>query len=50
MLSIQECKKHLAGLDLTDEQVEEIRNSLYFIITNILDNDYEKQYENPKPN
>lgn len=45
MLSVKECKKYLIGLDLTDKQVEEIRNSLYFIITNILDNTYEKQHK-----
>jgi len=49
MLSIQECKKYLIGLELTDKQVEEIRDSLYFIVNNILDNHYEKQYEKPKP-
>jgi hypothetical protein len=50
MLSIEECKKYLAGLELTDKEVEELRNSLYFIITNILDNNFEKQYENHKFN
>jgi len=50
MLSIQECKKYLSGLDLTEKQVEEIRDSLYFVINNILDNNFEKQYENHNPN
>jgi hypothetical protein len=49
MLSVQECRKHLDGLDLTDEQVVEIRDSLYFVVNNILDNHYEKQYDKPKP-
>lgn len=29
MLSVQECKQHLHKGDFTDEQVEQIRDSLY---------------------
>lgn len=29
MLSVDYCKKRLAGLNYTDQQIEEIRNSLY---------------------
>jgi len=29
MLSVQECKQHLRKGDFTDEQVEQIRDSLY---------------------
>ena len=43
MLSVQECRKYLGNLDLTDQQVVELRDSLCFIINNILDNTYEKQ-------
>ena len=50
MLSVQECKKYLGNLDLTDEQVAEIRDSLYFVVTNILDNHYEKQYDKRNKN
>ena len=39
MLSVQECKKLLKKFDLPDEQVEEIRDSLYQVAT-ILVNGY----------
>ena len=29
MLSVEQCKKHLANNDYTDEQIEEIRENLY---------------------
>jgi len=35
-LSIEECRKCLIGLDLTDKQIEVIRNELVLIFNNIL--------------
>lgn len=43
MLSIAECKKYLGDKDLSDKEVEELRNSLYFVIGNLLDYYYEKE-------
>lgn len=45
MLSIENCKKYLAGLNLTDKEVEELRNSLYLVIGNILDDYYQNNNE-----
>ena len=45
MLSIQECKKHLGNLDLSDKEVEELRNSMYLVIGGILDDYYKNNYE-----
>lgn len=36
-LSVQECRKYLVGLDLTDKQVEQIRDNLVSIINTLLD-------------
>jgi hypothetical protein len=41
MLSIEETRKYLKGRDLTDKQVEEIRNGLYSAVNDILDEMYE---------
>ena len=38
MLSTEECRKHLAEIPLTDEQVERLRDSLYALVENVLDN------------
>ena len=40
MLSISQCKKLLGKTDLTDKQVEDLRDALYAIIENILDEYY----------
>lgn len=39
MLSIEECRKTLgeAGEGMTDERVQELRDTLYAIVENILD-------------
>ncbi|HEY4506363.1 MAG TPA: hypothetical protein VJJ24_02880 [Candidatus Paceibacterota bacterium] len=37
MLSTEECKKHLAGITLTDKQVEDLRDALYALVENVLD-------------
>ena len=44
MLSINECKKYLKNLDLTDAQVERIRDSLDQLVNNLFD-DYLKNNE-----
>tara|TARA_B100000745_G_C20154676_1_gene395668 strand:+ start:2907 stop:3032 length:126 start_codon:yes stop_codon:yes gene_type:complete len=36
MLSIEECRKYL-GDDLSDKQVEELRDALYTLIDKVLD-------------
>lgn len=36
MLTIAECKKYLEKYELTDNQVEEIRNTLYCITENVI--------------
>lgn len=46
MLSITECKKYLGETDLSEKEVEELRNSLYFVIGNLLDYYYEKESGN----
>jgi len=37
MLSIEECRQHLKGLELSDEQIEQLRDVLYSIIEQVLD-------------
>jgi hypothetical protein len=41
MLSIEECQKHLEGLDMTDEEVENLRDRLYKMIRPIIKNERE---------
>lgn len=36
MLSIEECKKHI-GNKLSDEQIENLRDALYTLVENIVD-------------
>lgn len=43
MLSITECKKILEPTELDDKEIEELRNSLYFVIGNLLDYYHEKE-------
>lgn len=38
MLSVEECKKYLEGVDIPDEKVEEIRDALYGCIEVLLEN------------
>ena len=38
MIPKEECKKYLGGLNLPDEKIEEIRDELYVILENALDN------------
>ena len=37
MLSIEDCKKHLNSHELTDEQVENLRDALYVLVEQALD-------------
>jgi hypothetical protein len=37
MLTIEECKKHIGDLDLTDEQIGEIRDLLHTFVAQSLD-------------
>lgn len=38
MLSVEECQKYLRDENLSDKEVEEIRNLLYNFIEMVLDN------------
>jgi len=38
MLSINECREYFKNTKLTDEEIEKLRNSLYTLINQILDN------------
>jgi hypothetical protein len=46
MLTVEESKKYLEKFNLTDEQVEQFRNSAYSIINDILDQLYETKTDN----
>ena len=35
-LSVQECKPYLSGLDLTDKQIENLRDNLTLIVNAVL--------------
>jgi len=51
MLTIKECRKYLEKYNLTDEQIEKIRNILYCISENIIENHIKRkkdQFENSK--
>lgn len=37
MLSTGACREYLGGIPLTDEQVERLRDSLYALVENVLD-------------
>ncbi|OGG57690.1 hypothetical protein A2765_06140 [Candidatus Kaiserbacteria bacterium RIFCSPHIGHO2_01_FULL_56_24] len=37
MLSVNECKKYIGTLDLTDKQIEDIRDALYTVVGQVLD-------------
>lgn len=37
MLGIFECKKYLAGIPLSEEQVNNLRDTLYALVENVLD-------------
>jgi hypothetical protein len=44
MLSAKETREHLAGVPLTDEQVENLQAALYALVDNLLD-DYLKSVD-----
>lgn len=46
-LSIEQCRKYLKNCEYTDEQVEEIRDSLYQL-ANVLVDDYLNKKEKDK--
>lgn len=37
MLSTEECREYLAGIPLSDKQVEDLRGALYALVENVLD-------------
>lgn len=37
MLSLEQCKTFLQGYDLTDAEVEQLRDSLYSVVNEVLD-------------
>lgn len=38
MLSTEACREYLGDIPLSDEQVERLRDSLYALVENVLDN------------
>ncbi|KKR24154.1 MAG: hypothetical protein UT56_C0024G0001, partial [Candidatus Levybacteria bacterium GW2011_GWB1_39_7] len=48
MLSTDECREHLADIPLTDAQVERLRDALYALVENVLD-DYIKKADTVEP-
>ena len=36
-LSIKECRDYLTGMNLTEEQIENLRDALYILIEQVLD-------------
>jgi hypothetical protein len=48
MLSLEECKKYLHNLNLTDEEIIKIRSFLYYTVNQIIDQKIESQYEKEK--
>lgn len=45
MISIDECKKHLGGIDITDTEVEELRGILYGFINRVLDKEFDLEFD-----
>ena len=37
MLSTEKCKEYLAGMPLTDQQIKDLRDALYALVENVLD-------------
>jgi len=48
MLSTDECREHLGDIPLTDTQVERLRDALYALVENVLD-DYIKKADTVEP-
>lgn len=49
MLTIKQCKNYIPNFNLTDDEIEEIRDSLYLIVGEVYDDFYgEKQKNDPK--
>ena len=48
MLSTEACREHLADIPLTDAQVERLRDALYALVDNVLD-DYIKKADTVEP-
>jgi hypothetical protein len=48
MLSTEACREHLADIPLTDAQIERLRDALYALVENALD-DYIKTSDTVKP-
>ena len=46
MLTIKECRKYLLGKELTDNQVEELRDAMYALVEQALDELLEVQEVN----
>ena len=46
MLPLEQCKKMLEKFNLSDEQIEQFRNSAYSIVNDILDELYENKTKN----
>lgn len=47
MISIDECKKYIGENKLSNEQIEELRDGLYFLIEKIVD-DYSNKVDTMK--
>lgn len=48
MLSTEACKEYLAGITLTDKQIENLRGALYALVENVLD-DYIESFVTIEP-
>ena len=48
MLSISECRELLGETELTDSQVEQLRDALYATVENVLDDYYDRIKTNAK--
>lgn len=46
MLTIEECKKYLQKYNLSNQQIEEIRNTLYCMAENIIEDYIKRKTDN----
>lgn len=45
MLSLEECRSHLKGDSISDEELLELRNNLYMLISGIIDNHFNAELD-----
>lgn len=44
-LTVEECREYLGDTDMTDEQIEDLRDALCVLIDNALDRYFERKYD-----